>query len=341
MNHMAAAIKIRVGDLLIKQGDITQEQLDQALAEQKKTGMRLGQTLVTLGFIAEEKLLKILSEQLNLPIIELSQVKIEPEVTKKIPETIARRFRAIAVSEKDGLLNVGIVDPTDLYANDEIARIAKMPVEFSIVKEADLLEALDLVYRRTDEIIDYAGQLDEELTETDISITTLETAASGEDAIVVKLMTSLFEDAVQIHASDIHIEPAENFLRIRQRVDGILQENIVKEKRIATALTQRIKLMSNLNITEKRLPQDGRFNLKVKNKNIDVRVSTMPTTHGESVVMRLLDQSIAISELSKIGIPADMEKELMQLIALPHGMLLVTGPTGSGKTTTLYSAHRH
>lgn len=335
---MAVKQKIRIGDLLVKNGVITEDQLQQALAKQKSTGLRLGRTLINLGFIQEDRFLQFLSEQLNIPFVDLRRYRFDSSVVQRLSETHARRFRAIALSEKKGLLQVGMADPTDIYAFDALERILQQPIEVAVVRESELLATMDLVYRRTDEIAGFAEELDEELTDGQFDLANLAPAADDSDAPVVKLLKSLFEDAVQIRASDIHIEPDEFVLRIRQRIDGVLQEQIVKERRIAPALVLRLKLMSGLDISEKRLPQDGRFSLKVKERKIDVRLSTMPVEYGESVVMRLLDQTGGVVELEQVGMAPDMLERFRRLIHLPHGLILVTGPTGSGKTTTLYGA---
>ncbi|MDO8907110.1 MAG: GspE/PulE family protein [Pseudohongiella sp.] len=335
---MAIKQKIRIGDLLVQNGVISETQLQQALAKQKSTGQRLGRTLINLGFVQEDKFLGFLSEQLKLPFVDMRRFKFENAVVQRLSETHARRFRAIALSEKNGMLLVGMVDPTDIYAVDALERILQQPIQQAVVRESELLATLDLVYRRTDEIAGFAEQLDEELTEGQFDLAALTPADDDSDAPVVKLLQSLFQDAVQIRASDIHIEPDEHVLRIRQRIDGVLQEQIVKERRITPALVLRLKLMSGLDISEKRLPQDGRFSLKVKDKKIDVRLSTMPVEFGESVVMRLLDQSDGAADLDQVGMSEQMLAQFRRLIHMPHGLILVTGPTGSGKTTTLYGA---
>jgi MSHA biogenesis protein MshE len=335
---MSALKKIRLGDLLVQNGIITQVQLDQALANQKATGRKLGRTLVELGFIPEHNLLEFLSRQLQIPFLNIRQYKVDPEAVKLLPEAQARRFRAIVLSRTGHDAVVGMADPTDLMAYDEIARILKMPVHPALVREADLLQTIDQFYRRTEEISNLAGQIGEELAQHDFDLAAIAGGADVTDAPVVKLLQSLFEDAVQTRASDIHIEPDEHVLRIRQRVDGVLQEHIIKEKRAASALVSRLKLMSGLNISEKRLPQDGRFSIRVRERGIDVRLSTLPVQHGESVVMRLLDRSAGMLNLDDLGMPADVLVRFRRNIHLPHGMVLVTGPTGSGKTTTLYAA---
>ncbi|MCW9087995.1 MAG: GspE/PulE family protein [Gammaproteobacteria bacterium] len=330
--------KIRIGDLLVEHHIITESQLLQALAEQKQSGHKLGRTLVDLGFITEDKLLEVLSRQLQLPFIELKHYKYHAETVRLLPETIARRYRAIVLAEQDDAVLVGMADPTDIFAYDEIARVVKRPVRLAVVREADLLKTIDTVYRRTDEISTLAEELSEELGSTDFDLEELLKTDDLSEAPVVKLLQSIFEDALQIGASDIHIEPDENVLRIRQRIDGVLHEQLMKEKRIATALVSRLKLMSGLDISEKRLPQDGRFNIRVKQHNIDVRLSTMPIQHGESVVMRLLDQSGGAIDLEQLGMPAHLLRHFRNDIRKPYGMVLVTGPTGSGKTTSLYAA---
>lgn len=335
---MAVKQKIRIGDLLVKSGVITDEQLQQALAKQKSTGLRLGRTLINLGFIQEDRFLEFLSEQLNIPFVDLRRYRFDDSVVQRLSETHARRFRAIALSEKNGLLLVGMADPTDIYAYDALERVLQQPIEQAVIRESELLATLDIVYRRTDEIAGFAEELDDELTEGQFDLASLAPSADDSDAPVVKLLQSLFQDAVQVRASDIHIEPDENVLRIRQRIDGVLQEQIVKERRIAPALVLRLKLMSGLDISEKRLPQDGRFSLKVKERRIDVRLSTMPIEYGESVVMRLLDQTDGAADLDQVGMYPAMLQQFRKLIHMPHGLILVTGPTGSGKTTTLYGA---
>ncbi len=231
-----------------------------------------------------------------------------------------------------------MADPTDLMGLDELTRVLKKSIRPAVVRESDLLAAIDQSYRRTDEINSLAGQLRDQLSEQDVDLNTLLTSDEVADAPVVKLLQSLFEDAVQAKASDIHIEPDVGVLRIRQRVDGVLIEQVLDEVNIASALVVRLKIMSGLNISEKRLPQDGRFNIRVKGRSLDVRLSILPVQHGEAVVMRLLDHSQGLLNLDHLGIPPPVLKNLRKHIRNPHGLILVTGPTGSGKTTTLYAA---
>jgi MSHA biogenesis protein MshE len=330
--------KIRLGDLLVESKLITQTQLEQALAEQKTSGQKLGRVLIGDGYLTEDQMLDALSKQLKIPFVDLLHYKFNPDVIKLIPEIQSRRFRAVALSSDDAGILVGMADPTNIFAYDELSRILKKQIKLAVVREIDLLKTIDTVYRKTEQISDLAEQLNDELSEGDIDLGALLADADVADAPVVKLLQSLFEDAIQIKASDIHIEPDEKVIRIRQRVDGVLQEHIMDEIRIAPALVLRLKLIAGLDISEKRLPQDGRFSLKVKDHNIDVRLSTMPVQYGESVVMRLLDQTGGTLDINSIGMPESLLDRFKSLIQVPHGMILVTGPTGSGKTTTLYAA---
>ena len=335
---MEARKKVRVGDLLVEKSLITEPQLMEALAEQKRTGKKIGRVITDLKFVSEEKLLSCLADYFHYPYVDLNRYRIEAETVRLLPEVSARRYRCIVLAiQPDGLL-IGMSDPTDLMVIDDLQRQLKRPVFPAFISEDNLLTTLDSIYRRQDEIASIAGELEGELSESDFDITELASGSDSSEAPVVRLLQSIFEDAVQVKASDIHIEPEESQLRIRMRIDGDLQEQVMKERRIASALVSRLKIMSGLDISEKRIPQDGRFNIRVKNKSIDVRLSTMPVQFGESVVMRLLDQSGGILNLDSLGMPKDIQQRFNYLVERPHGMVLVTGPTGSGKTTTLYAA---
>lgn len=330
--------RIRVGDILVAQQIITPQQLEQALHDQKTSGRKLGKSLVALGYVDEDTLCSALSRQLNIPFIKLRNFDFDAETVRSLPETLARRFRvAVLREDQDGLL-IGMADPTDIFVLDELARTLKNRLKPAVVRESELLDILDLAYNRSEEIASLAGQLDEELEGVSVDLAEVITAAGDSDAPVVKLLQAIFEDALKTRASDIHIEPDENVLRIRQRIDGVLSEQVMNEKRIASALVVRLKLLSGLDISERRIPQDGRFNLKIRGRNIDVRVSTMPVQFGESVVMRLLDNSQGVLPLEQVGMPPAMVERFRKVIRRSHGLVLVTGPTGSGKTTTLYGA---
>ena len=335
----APKLKMRLGDLLVHENIISNEQLMQALSSQKQTGRKLGDTLIELSHLSERQLLQFLAQQLNVPFLDISQHKIAPNVASLLPEVHARRLRALIIEDRGASVLLGMSDPADLSGLDQLERmLSPKRIELAVVLESQIFDAFDSIYRRTAEIESFASQLEEEYEESssfDLATTFLD---EGGDATVGKLLQSVFEDAVQMRASDIHIEPEEHQLRIRQRIDGVLQEKILKENKIASAMVLRLKLMAGLDISEKRLPQDGRFNLDISGHNIDVRMSTMPVQYGESVVMRLLDQSAGLLSLDQTGMPADIVKRVRQQIHRPHGMVLVTGPTGSGKTTTLYAA---
>ena len=334
----ARAPKVRIGDLLVSKGLIIDEQLKRALDEQKRTGKKIGKVVVDLGFVSESQLLQALAAHFSYPFVDMARFRLNNELIKTLPENYARRFRAIVLSEQpDGLL-VGMGDPLDLLAMDELQRILRRPVHPAFVKEQELLDAMDRAYRRSEQIASIAVELDSELGTTDFDLDNLATTTDTAEAPVVRLLQSIFEDAVQVRASDIHIEPDETLLRVRLRIDGELQEQVMKEKRIAPALVSRLKIMSGLDISEKRLPQDGRFNIRVTGKSIDVRLSTLPVPYGECVVMRLLDQSAGMLSMDRLGMPENIRVRFENLIHRPYGMVLVTGPTGSGKTTTLYAA---
>jgi MSHA biogenesis protein MshE len=332
--------KIRIGDLLIAHKVISQEQLNAALADQKKSGRKLGRVLVENGFISEDQLLQFLSQQLNVPYIDLKRYHYKPETVRLIPETHARRFRAIALEDAREALLIGMADPTDIFGYDELARVLRRPIRLAVVKESELLKTIDRVYRKTEEISGLAQELEQELASHAVNLDELAAAEGLTDAPVVKLLQSMFEDAVQVNASDIHIEPDEKELRVRFRIDGVLRVQTIADRRIAAALVSRVKLMAHLDISEKRLPQDGRTNVRVRDRNIDVRISTMPVQFGESVVLRLLNPLGGVIGLDQIGMHKEMLERFRRLIRNPNGMVLVTGPTGSGKTTTLYSAMR-
>ncbi|MDJ0738682.1 MAG: GspE/PulE family protein [Gammaproteobacteria bacterium] len=330
--------KIRIGDLLVSNGVITEAQLMTALAEQKKTGQKLGYTLIDSGFIDEDRLLQFLSQQLQIPLIDLSTFVVDPQTVRQLPETVARRYRMVVLESRDQDVLLGMADPTDLFAYDEASRLLKKRVRQAVVRESELLRRLSRWYQDQEALQDLAGELHQELSAGDVDLQQMLSTIAAEDAPVVRLLQKLFEEAIDNKASDIHIEPEEKVLRIRQRIDGVLQERVMNEVRIVTALVQRLKLLANLDISEKRLPQDGRFQIKVKSHQVDVRLSTMPVAHGEAVVMRLLDQTSGILRFEELGMPESLRERLRRVIRQPHGMLLVTGPTGSGKTTTLYAA---
>jgi MSHA biogenesis protein MshE len=335
---MARPEKVRLGDMLVQQGLITAEQLETGLQEQKRTGLKLGRVLVDSGYVTERKIAEALARQLALPFLDLSNFNAKAELVQKLPEAQSRRFRAVVLEDRGSSYLVGMADPSDLFAYDEISRVLRREIELAAVQESAILPIIDRMYRRTEEISNLALELGQDLGDSAIDFATLGANPSLEEAPVVKLLQTIFDDAVQVNASDIHIEPQENKLHIRFRIDGVMHLQTQADLKIATALVLRLKLMSGLDISEKRLPQDGRFAIKVKHLPVDIRISSMPTQYGESVVMRLLIQNTSGFSLEKLGMPIEMLTRFRKLIHKSNGMVLVTGPTGSGKTTTLYAA---
>jgi MSHA biogenesis protein MshE len=330
--------RVRLGEVLLQQSLLTQAQLDAALDEQRRSGRKLGRILVDGGYMTEEALGTALANQLGSRFIDLQRHGPNAATVQLLPEAQARRFRAIVLEDTDNTLRVGMSDPTDLFAYDELTRILRRDLELLVVGETALLSAIDRLYHRGIEIDGLARALTAELSEEASDSAGLFSSAPGqEDAPVVRLLQTVFEEAVRRRASDIHVEPQERTLRIRFRIDGILHVQTEADVKIAPSVALRLKLMSGLDISEKRLPQDGRFNMTMRGAMVDVRISTLPGQYGESVVMRLLNQSSGLLGLDKLGLPDDMLPRLRSAIGRPSGMILVTGPTGSGKTTTLYS----
>jgi MSHA biogenesis protein MshE len=330
--------KIRLGDLLTAQKIISQAQLGLALENQKKSGRRLGRVLIEQGFASEEQICEAISRQLNIPYVNLKFYNFNDQVVRRLPEAQARRFRAVVLEDRPASCLIGMADPTDLFAFDEITRLLKRDIEVAVVSEAALLQNIDRIYRRTDQISGLAKELERDVGDSYIDFGALGAGVGAEEAPVVKLLQSVFEDAVQVNASDVHIEPLENRLQIRFRIDGALMPQTQSDPKIAPSLALRLKLMAGLDISEKRLPQDGRLMVSVRDEKIDVRMSTMPCQYGETVVLRLLNRRATVQSLDKLGIPDDIRRRFTEIIRRTAGMVLVTGPTGSGKTTTLYAA---
>jgi MSHA biogenesis protein MshE len=330
--------KIRLGDVLLAQKAISQDQLKIALEQQKKSGRKLGRVLIEQGFVNDEQICEAISRQLNIPYVNLKFYNFNQDVVRRLPEAQARRFRAIVLEDRRANCLLGMADPTDLFAYDELGRILQRDIEVAVVSEALLLQAIDRIYRRTEEISGLAKELERDIGDSYVDFGALGAGVGAEDAPVVKLLQSVFEDAVQVNASDVHIEPQEGKVQIRFRIDGALNPQTDADSRIGPALVLRLKLMAGLDISEKRLPQDGRLNVIVRDQKIDVRMSSMPTQYGESVVLRLLNRKATLQRLDRLGMPGDMLQRFQELLQRTAGMILVTGPTGSGKTTTLYAA---
>lgn len=331
--------KVRLGEMLVLQKLISQEQLKFALDEQKRSGRKLGRIFVENGFVTEEQICEGLAKQFEIPYLNLKFLNVVAATARKLPEMQARRHRALVLEERKNTYLVGMCDPSDLNAYDDIVRALKRDIDLAVVNESLLMQTLDRVYRRTDEISGLARALEADMGESQaIDLNSLSVGASAEDAPVVRLLQTLFEDATQVNASDIHIEPQELRLHVRFRIDGLLILQTEADTRIGGPLVLRLKLMAGLDISEKRLPQDGRFNVRARNQQVDVRISTMPTQYGESVVLRLLNQSAGTKGMDNLGMPSHILERVRAIAQRSSGMMLVTGPTGSGKTTTLYSA---
>ena len=332
----------RIGDLLLNAGVITEEQLNQALAEQKNNPGRLGSTLVRLGFVSNEELMNFLSVQLGTPAVDLNDIEINPEVLKLIPADLASKHLILPINRIGSTLIVATCDPTDLSAIDDIKFITGYNIEITIASELSLKSALDNFYQSTtmlDEIIAEFDDSDLELIQGEEEPDAMELRGETEDAPVIRLVNKIMVDAIRRGASDIHIEPYETFFRVRYRIDGVLYEIMKPPMKLKNAITSRVKIMSELDIAERRLPQDGRIKMKLgKGKSMDMRVSVLPTLFGEKIVLRLLDQSNLQLDMTKLGFEAKMLEKVTEAIHQPYGLILVTGPTGSGKTTTLYSA---
>ena len=329
--------RVRLGDILTQDKLISQEQLRECLDDQRRSGRKLGRVLIEKGFITEEQIGEALARQLDMPFINLKYYNMNATLARRLPEAQARRFRAMLLEEQDAAMLVAMADPTDLQAYDELSRILRRELRIAVVSESMLLLAIDRVYRRTEQITDLARELGEDFGDV-VDFGAMGAGLGAEDVPVVKLLQTVFEDATQVKASDIHIEPQETQLQIRFRIDGLLQLQTQADSKIAPPMVQRLKLSSGLDISERRLPQDGRFNVRIRDQHIDVRISTMPTQYGESVVMRLLNRTAGVHRLDDIGMPPKMLEHFRTAVTRPDGMILVTGPTGSGKTTTLYAA---
>ncbi len=333
----------RLGSMLIQAGVVTEKQLEEALKEQESTGDRLGSTLIKLGFISEETLAQFLSQQLRVPAVNLLEEEISPEVLPLISPEMAHRYQVVPLGRMGRLLTLAMVNPTDIYAIEDIKFHTGLEVSPAVATEGSVRKALDTYYAITTDVEALVGkgqaQSDLELMETVIEeedISQLE--ASGKSAPVVKLVNFLITNAVNKRASDIHIEPYEKVLRVRFRVDGVLTEVMSPPYRLKGAITTRVKVMASLDIAERRVPQDGRIKVRVAEKVIDLRVSVVPTLYGEKVVMRILDQSSLMLDMTDLGFEEDTLERFLTAIESPYGIVLVTGPTGSGKSTTLYSA---
>ena len=341
------AVGRRFGDLILAEGLVTQEQFDQALAEQKKTNEKLGEVLVRLGLITEEQLVHFLSRQYGIPEVTFPE-KIAAEIIKLIPARIARKYGVVPIGRTIGSVTLAVADPTNLSALDDVAFMTGLKVVPAIVSPSAIRNAIGSYYEAAPSTMaDVLSEMEAEVTEVELiegeeelspQVDLNELRSSADQVPVVRLVNSILIDAVRRGASDIHMDPGENSFRVRFRVDGLLHEAMTPPKRVEPAVVSRLKIMANCDIAERRLPQDGRIKLRQSGREVDFRVSILPSLFGESVTLRLLDKQALRVDMTQLGFEADSLAEFEKAIRSPHGMILITGPTGAGKTTTLYSA---
>ncbi|MFH1867548.1 MAG: ATPase, T2SS/T4P/T4SS family [Candidatus Omnitrophota bacterium] len=340
------SLRDKLIDVLKKSNLLNEKQIDEALQAQKKESGNLGHILVRHGFIKEKDLAVLLSSSMNLPIFNISRFKIDPEVIKIIPEKLAKQYRLIAVSKMGNNLTVCMSDPLNIFAIDDIKALTNYNIDPIISTDREINEAISNYYgaetTQLAEILKEAREADEtdpiEVAADDEATVDIEDAAKKSKlSPIVKVVNLMLTESLEKRASDIHVEPEEGNLRIRYRIDGVLQEAFVLSKKDQNPILTRLKIMAGLDITEWRIPQDGRFRIKTRSKEVDYRVSVLPTSHGGKVVMRALDRSSLSIGPEKLGFLPGPLRDLQKAVSTPYGMILVTGPTGSGKSTTLYS----
>src|SRR5438876_438029 len=338
----------RLGDLLVADGLLTPAQLQKALGEQRGSTEKLGSILIKLGFINEEQLIGFLSRQYGVPSITLAQLEIDPAVLRLVPAPTARKYEVIPVRKMGNSLAVAMADPTNVFALDDIAFMTNLQVLPLVASQTAIRKAIDRNYQsKTEAIASVMQDISSDLANIEVvegeedtgsKVDVFELKESADEAPVVKLVNMVLVDAIQKGASDVHFETYEKVFRIRFRMDGVLHEMLTPPKRLESAILSRIKIMSNLDISERRVPQDGRIKLKFNTRSIDFRVSTLPTIFGEKAVLRILDKDSLKLDLTALGFDSWSMEKFNGAIHQPYGMVLITGPTGSGKTTTLYSA---
>jgi type IV pilus assembly protein PilB len=324
---------LKLGDILVRAGDITPAQLRLALDEQQRNGKSLGRVLVDLQVLSEDELVAALATQIGLRFVDLSEYAIDGNAVRLVPAQVCRRHHALPVGYEDGKLLVAMADPANVFALDDIRSATRMDVKPMVATKADVMAAIDRFHRGDDEMDELASGFPRGDRSDDLASMT----EVVEDAPIVKFVNILITQAVQDRASDIHIEPAEKDLRVRFRIDGVLHEVMRSPKSMTAGVTSRLKIMADINIAERRIPQDGRLSTTVNGKKVDLRVATLPTVWGEKIVMRILDNSSALMKLSDLGFGQDNYDVYEKSFVKPYGMILVTGPTGSGKSTTLYA----
>lgn len=332
--------KKTVEQILLERSLITEDHLKKVKDDSRKKGISVDKLLVHSGVVSEDDYAQASSEILGVPYIDLNSYLVDTGIIKLIPESIARKHKAIPTFKIGGTLTVAMADPKDVMAIDDLARRSKCEIEPVLASPSAILSSIDQYYGVTGSVDEVIKDIDKEKKKKgpQVELDSTRLAEMAEEAPVIKLVNLIIMQAVKDRASDIHIEPEEDVLKVRFRVDGVLHEMFSPPKHLESALLSRVKILSKIDISEKRKPQDGRFNIKIENRNVDLRVSTFPTIYGENIVIRILDKGTVLVDLDKLGFSKDTKKQFEALIKRPHGIILVTGPTGSGKTTTLYSA---
>jgi type IV pilus assembly protein PilB len=323
----------QLGDILLEGGHVTREQLEHAVTEQRRLGRSLGRVLVDLGVLSESQLVAALATQIGMRFVDLTDHPVDGSAVMRVPDTVCRRHTALPIGFEDGKLVVAMADPANVFAVDDIRSATGMDVKAVVATKADVLAAIDKYHRGEAEFDDLTSAM----TVDDDSDELSSIKEITEDAPIVKFVNLLITQAIQDGASDIHIEPTERDLRVRFRIDGVLHEVMRSPKTISAGVTSRLKIMADINIAERRIPQDGRLSISTNGKKIDLRVATLPTVWGEKIVMRILDNSTAMMKLSDLGFLQENYDTFAKSFVKPYGMILVTGPTGSGKSTTLYA----
>jgi type IV pilus assembly protein PilB len=330
----------KLGEILLAGGVVTEQQLQEALARQKGLGLKLGEALIHLGYVKEDDILLTMKQQLNIPIIDLNRIVVAEEVLKLLPEAVSRKYEVMPVDINNNRLVVAMNDPTNYFALDDIRLAVGMLIRPVLARKVDILKSIDRHYGRSEAekaAKEYARQVSPVAAAVELMTASVPVGLEDEDTPVIRFLNTVIENAINNYASDIHIEPIEDELRVRFRVDGIMREILRTPLSMAGPVVSRVKIMSDLNIAERRLPQDGRISFQTQDRFIDLRVSVIPTMFGEKVVLRILDRANVILEKENLGLDDHQQEQFEELIKKPYGIVLVTGPTGSGKTTTLYT----
>ena len=324
----------QLGDILLEGGHVTREQLETAVEEQRRLGRSLGRVLVDMGMLSEGQLVAALATQIGLKFVDLSDYPVDGSAVSRVPSAVCRRHNALPIGYDEGKLVVAMADPANVFAVDDIRSMTGLEVKSVVATKADVIAAINRYHRGDDEMDELTSAIDNGSDDDDDLSNVKEIV---EDAPIVKFVNLLITQGIQDRASDIHIEPTEHDLRVRFRIDGVLHEVMRSPKTITSGVTSRLKIMADINIAERRIPQDGRLSVNANGKKIDLRVATLPTVWGEKIVMRILDNSTAMLKLSDLGFGQENYDVYSKSFVKPYGMILVTGPTGSGKSTTLYA----